>query len=227
MTTDEKLNLIDQMGEEYVPFVAFAGGEPLVARDLWRVLERCAQRDIHVTLATNGTLLTPEICQRLKAAKLKYVEVSVDSLHAEEHDAFRGMKGAWAKTVQGIRNSVAAGIRTGMACCFTRHTADSVDDMVKGRLWPKSGTIPFLRPSPTVKTAAITAGFVTTATIAEGVGLAPSLTLGICRLETRAVFTIITSGRNCPKRMAPWKVGLGKRPQQSTQRLRPINWFSW
>ena len=41
LTTDEKLNLIDQMGEEYVPFVAFAGGEPLVTRDLWKVLEHC------------------------------------------------------------------------------------------------------------------------------------------------------------------------------------------
>jgi radical SAM protein with 4Fe4S-binding SPASM domain len=131
LTTDEKLNLIDQMGEEYVPFVAFAGGEPLVTRDLWKVLERCGQRDLHVTLATNGTMLTPEMCARLKAAQVKYIEVSLDSLHAEEHDEFRGMKGAWKRSVQGIRNSVAAGIRTGMACCFTRQTADSVDDMIK------------------------------------------------------------------------------------------------
>jgi radical SAM protein with 4Fe4S-binding SPASM domain len=131
LTTDEKLNLIDQMGEEYVPFLALAGGEPLVTRDLWKVLERCTQRGIHVTLATNGILLTPEMCARLKAANVKYVEVSLDSLNPSEHDTFRGMKGAWARTVQGIRNSVAAGIRTGMACCLTRHTADSVDDLVK------------------------------------------------------------------------------------------------
>ena len=71
------------------------------------------------------------MCERLKAAKVKYVEVSLDSLDPAEHDEFRGMKGAWTRTVQGIRNSVAAGIRTGMACCFTRQTADSVDDMIK------------------------------------------------------------------------------------------------
>jgi len=131
LTTDEKLDLIDQMGEEYVPFVAFAGGEPLVARDLWKVLERCARRGIHVTLATNGTMLTPEVCQRLKAANVKYVEVSLDSIRPEEHDEFRGMHGAWARTIQGIRNSVAAGVRTGIACCFTRYTAHTVDDVVK------------------------------------------------------------------------------------------------
>src|ERR1019366_10370354 len=58
LTTEEKLNLIDQMGEEWVPFVAFAGGEPLVLPDLWKVLEQCRKRGIHVTLATNGTMLT-------------------------------------------------------------------------------------------------------------------------------------------------------------------------
>src|SRR5574337_153756 len=33
LTTEQKLNLVDQMAEEYVPFLAFAGGEPLVSKD--------------------------------------------------------------------------------------------------------------------------------------------------------------------------------------------------
>ena len=131
LTTDEKLGLIDQMGEEFVPFVAFAGGEPLVAPDLWKVLERCRQRGIHVTLATNGTLLTPEMCARLKAANVKYVEVSLDSIDPEVHNAFRGQPKSWERTVQGIRNCVASGIKTGMATCFTRHTAHKVDDTIQ------------------------------------------------------------------------------------------------
>ena len=131
LTTEERLGLIDQMGDEFVPFVAFAGGEPLVAPDIWRVLEHCEKRGLHVTLATNGTLLTPEICQRLKAAGVKYIEVSLDSLDPSEHDAFRGQEGSWKRTVQGIRNAVATGVRTGMAVCFTRQTAHTVDDVVR------------------------------------------------------------------------------------------------
>ena len=131
LTTVEKLHLIDQMGEEFVPFAAFAGGEPLVAPDLWKVLDRCRLRGIHVTLATNGTLLTPEMCARLKAANVKYVEVSLDSIDPEVHDAFRGQPKSWERTVQGIRNCVASGIKTGMATCFTRHTAHKVDETVQ------------------------------------------------------------------------------------------------
>jgi radical SAM protein with 4Fe4S-binding SPASM domain len=131
LTTEEKLNLLDQMADEFVPFLALAGGEPLVTPDLWAVLEHCRKRGIHVTLATNGTLLTREMCQRLRDANVKYIEVSVDSLDPAQHDAFRGQAGAWKRTIQGIRNSVEAGIRTGMACCFTRQNAHMVDEAVK------------------------------------------------------------------------------------------------
>jgi radical SAM protein with 4Fe4S-binding SPASM domain len=131
LTTAEKTDLIDQMSDEFVPFVAFAGGEPLIARDLWEVLAHCKKRGMHVTIATNGMLLTPEMCERLKDAGAKYIEVSIDSMIPEEHDEFRGLQGAWARSIQGIRNSVAAGLRTGMATCFTRETVHTVDDVVK------------------------------------------------------------------------------------------------
>jgi radical SAM protein with 4Fe4S-binding SPASM domain len=131
LTTDEKLDLLDQMADEWVPFVAFAGGEPLIARDLWQVLDKCKQRGTHVTIATNGMLLTPEMCARLKEAGVKYIEVSIDSIVPEEHDEFRGLQGAFARSIQGIKNSVAAGIRTGIATCFTRETVHTVDEVVK------------------------------------------------------------------------------------------------
>jgi radical SAM protein with 4Fe4S-binding SPASM domain len=131
LTTGEKLDVIDQLADEFVPFLAFAGGEPPVSRDFYRVLARCREHGIHVTVATNGMLLTPERCARLKAEGVKYVEVSVDSIDPRQHDRFRGLESAWARSVQGIKNSVAAGIRTGMAVCFTRETAHTLDDFIR------------------------------------------------------------------------------------------------
>ncbi len=71
------------------------------------------------------------MCARLKAANVKYVEVSLDSIDPEVHNAFRGQPKSWERTVQGIRNCVASGIRTGMATCFTRNTAHKVDDTIQ------------------------------------------------------------------------------------------------
>jgi len=130
LTLAEKLEAIDQMGAAGVPFLAIAGGEPLVSKDLWPVLERARERRIHVSLATNGTLLTRDNVARLIASGVKYVEVSVDSVVPEEHDKFRGQPGSWRRSVEGIRTSVAAGMRTGFATCFTRRSVETVDEAV-------------------------------------------------------------------------------------------------
>ncbi len=131
LTTDQKLGLVDQMAEEYVPFLAFAGGEPLVSKDLWTVLARCKQRGVHTTVATNGTLLSKETCQRLVESGVKYAEVSLDSILPEEHDGFRGLEGAWKRTVEGIRNVASTpGLRAGMAMCVTRQNYHHTESMI-------------------------------------------------------------------------------------------------
>jgi len=131
LSLEEKLRAVDEMAAAGVPFLALAGGEPLVSPDLWPVLEQARRRGLHVSLATNGTLLTPETVSRLIDGGVKYVEVSIDSLNPDEHDAFRGRRGAWRRSIEGIQNSVAAGMRTGLAACFTRHTVQTVDAMIE------------------------------------------------------------------------------------------------
>jgi GTP 3',8-cyclase len=63
------------------------GGEPLVRRNLERLIEMLAALDVELTLTTNGTLL-PQKAQALAAAGLSRVTVSLDSL---DDAAFRAM----------------------------------------------------------------------------------------------------------------------------------------
>jgi radical SAM protein with 4Fe4S-binding SPASM domain len=127
----EKLNVVDQLSENLVPLIALAGGEPLVDPDVWAVLERAQQKLLYATLATNGTLLTPRNCERLASLGVKYVEVSLDSVDPAIHDDFRQTKGAWTRTIEGIKNVSAAGMRCGIACCFTRDTVEHAQEMIE------------------------------------------------------------------------------------------------
>jgi radical SAM protein with 4Fe4S-binding SPASM domain len=126
----EKIAVIDQLSENLVPLVAIAGGEPLVDPDLWSVLGRAQKKQVYATLATNGTLLTSKNCERLASLGVKYVEVSLDSVDPSIHDDFRQMKGAWARSVEGIKNVKAAGMRSGIACCFTKDTVEHAQEML-------------------------------------------------------------------------------------------------
>ena len=131
LTRDEKLDLIDQMGRAYMPMVAFSGGEPTLSEDLIPCIERAAGHGMHVTIATNGTTLTPQRCRRLAAAGLRYVEISLDSVDPERHDAFRGVPGMWKRAVEGARNVVAAdGLRLGIAMCVHGDNVEEVPAMI-------------------------------------------------------------------------------------------------
>jgi radical SAM protein with 4Fe4S-binding SPASM domain len=132
LTLDEKLAIVDQLGENYMPMIAFAGGEPTISDDLVPVLARCRDYQIHTSLATNGALLTPKLADQLTEAGLRYVEVSLDSVNPEKHDRFRGIPGAWAKTVEGMKTVVAApGLRLGVAMCVHHDNSDEVRDMIE------------------------------------------------------------------------------------------------
>ena len=129
LSTEESLRLIDQMADAGVVAVAFSGGEPLMRRDLYEVAAHAHGKGMYVSLATNGTLITPEVARRLKEIGVDYVEMSIDGKDAASHDAFRGIPGAFDRTVQGIRNCVAEGLFTCIASTVTRDNLAEVPEI--------------------------------------------------------------------------------------------------
>jgi cyclic pyranopterin phosphate synthase len=85
------------------------GGEPLVRRNLDRLVAMLAELDAEVTLTTNGSLLAKQAAA-LKKAGLDRVTVSLDSL---DDATFRRMNDAdfpVAKVIDGIETAAAAGL---------------------------------------------------------------------------------------------------------------------
>ncbi|MBI3916471.1 MAG: radical SAM protein [Betaproteobacteria bacterium] len=82
--------------------VVLTGGEPLVRRDLEDIVSRGAGLGLAMVVGTNGTLLTGRRARSLQQAGVLGLGISVDSLDAACHDRFRGLPGAWDKTMAGI-----------------------------------------------------------------------------------------------------------------------------
>ncbi len=133
LTTAEAKTFIDDLADMKVPVLLFSGGEPLLRDDLYELGAYAAARGIRPVISTNGTLITPEAARRIKEAGFQYVGVSIDG-DEEVHDFFRGRKGCFAETLQGIRNSLAAGNKTGVrftANKLNRHTLPAILDLVE------------------------------------------------------------------------------------------------
>lgn len=132
LSLSRRLNVIDQLAAEDVFSIAFSGGEPLTDKDLWPVIEKAKKEDMYVSVATNGTLITPEVAKRLSNAGVDYVEISVDSVDSKKHDEFRGVPGAWERTIEGIKNVVAQdSINVGLAPTITKMNFDELEDLIK------------------------------------------------------------------------------------------------
>jgi len=89
--------------------IRLTGGEPLVRRNLDRLVAMLAELDAEVTLTTNGSLLAKQAAA-LKTAGLDRVTVSLDSL---DDATFRKMNDAdfpVAKVIEGIETAAAAGL---------------------------------------------------------------------------------------------------------------------
>jgi len=125
LTTEEARALIDDLAEMKAPVLLFSGGEPLARADVFELGAHAAAQGIHPVLSTNGTLITPDVAAQLRDAGFRYIGVSIDGAR-QTHDRFRCREGAFDAAWQGVRNSHAAGLRSGVR--FTA-TKDNVDDL--------------------------------------------------------------------------------------------------
>ena len=131
LSTSQAKNLIDQLSDAGVVAIAFSGGEPLMRQDFLEVAAYAHRRDLYVALASNGTLISPEVAGNLRNAGVDYVEISIDGMNAESHDRMRGMPGAFDRSIEGIRNCVREGIYSCIATTVTRENIDQIEEIHK------------------------------------------------------------------------------------------------
>ena len=89
--------------------IRLTGGEPLVRRDLERLIKMLAVLDVDLTLTTNGSLLAKK-ARALKDAGLKRITVSLDSLDDATFKAMNDADFPVAKVLEGIDAASAAGL---------------------------------------------------------------------------------------------------------------------
>jgi heme b synthase len=93
---------MDEIAEIAKPIIILTGGEPLLRPDVFDLAQYGNDLGFRMTLATNGTLLSPQIVQKLIASGIQRISVSLDGATAETHDAFRKVGGSFEGALRGI-----------------------------------------------------------------------------------------------------------------------------
>jgi MoaA/NifB/PqqE/SkfB family radical SAM enzyme len=101
-------------------WLGLTGGEPLLNRDIVRIVEGAAD-DCAVKLFTTGSTLTHGLAAALRDAGLFSVSVSLDHWRAGEHDRARGTAGAFRDALKAIETfKNAGGLHVGVSAVLSR-----------------------------------------------------------------------------------------------------------
>ena len=122
LTHAEGKALIDQIAAMHVPIFVFTGGDPLKRKDVFELIRYAASKGVQVAVTPSATpLLTREAIFKMKEAGLVRLGISLDG--------FRGLPGAWARTIQAIEWANEAGIPIQVHTTVSRHNVNDLDNL--------------------------------------------------------------------------------------------------
>jgi AdoMet-dependent heme synthase len=125
MTTAEIKDLLDQMAASGVFYLTISGGEILMRRDFFEILEHARARTFCISLKTNGVLIRKKEAARLRELGVERVQISIYSHRAEVHDAITKMPGSFRQSIAAVRFLRAQGLRVTMAnVLMTQNASD-------------------------------------------------------------------------------------------------------
>lgn len=111
LTTEEGFRVIQQTAEMGTSILVFSGGDPVNRPDLFELIRNGKEQALRTaTIPAATDRLDRSLVQGLKEAGLDQMALSLDFPRAELHDAFRGVPGAFAKTLDAVGWAHEAGL---------------------------------------------------------------------------------------------------------------------
>ena len=115
MTTAEIKDVLSQMSEAGVFLLTISGGEIMLRRDLFEILEFARGLLFNVKLKTNGVMIREHEAEKIRELGVEQIQISVYSHRAEVHDAITKLPGSFKRTIEAIRFLHAQGLKVTIA----------------------------------------------------------------------------------------------------------------
>ncbi len=127
LSTDQAKAVLDELRDLQVFYINIGGGEPMIRKDFFEILEHAETNNIGVKFSTNGTYITAENARRLAAMNYLDIQISLDGVDAITNDAVRG-KGSYATAIAAMNHLRDANFgQFKISVVVTRHNVDQLD----------------------------------------------------------------------------------------------------
>ncbi|MGC8833451.1 MAG: radical SAM protein, partial [Armatimonadota bacterium] len=137
LTTEEGFRLIEEIrrfspGQDASqgPLFVITGGDPMKRPDVFDLVRHARAVGLRVAMSPSGTpLVTKDAVFRLRRLGLARLAISIDGPSAAVHDAFRGVPGSFAWTMNVVRYCQEAELPLQVNTTVTQHNLSHLERM--------------------------------------------------------------------------------------------------
>lgn len=132
LTTREALETVEKIHAAGVHDLILSGGEPFLREDILDILKHMAKFGITARIASNGSLLVPEILKRLRDETLiKSFQISLDTVESNFYARFHNSPSDMFNTVlENLRNIQKFGFHTTVSVRVTPDTLPGIPQLI-------------------------------------------------------------------------------------------------
>lgn len=127
LSTEECLDIADQLSEMGCRRVSMIGGEVFMRKDWKQIVSRLTGHGINVNIITNGFIFGEELISDLKEVNIESVSVSIDG-PKEIHDKYR-QESSFDRVVSAVKVLCDAGIYVSVISTLNRENSDFLPDL--------------------------------------------------------------------------------------------------
>ena len=130
-STADKYKIVDNIIKNNVYWVNLGGGEPILEKDIYEIIKKMADKNIHVSLSTNGTYLNEERVKKLANSNLTRVSISLDNSNPTKHNANRGFDESYNDVMKGIDLCRKYDIQVMISTTITTQNYRDIENIIK------------------------------------------------------------------------------------------------
>jgi MoaA/NifB/PqqE/SkfB family radical SAM enzyme len=106
LSYEKIISLVDELSTLGCRCIKLSGGEITLLERLPEVIKHIKSKGIICSITSNGLIIDDKLAEAIVSAGLDKITISIDSSNPEIHNKIVGMKGAWERSTNAIKNLV-------------------------------------------------------------------------------------------------------------------------
>lgn len=131
LSTTEAFALVAEIAAAGARLLVLSGGDPLMRDDVYKIVERAQLLGLKVAVSPSATgRLTADALHRLYIAGAHSISLSLDAPDDTNHDAIRGVRGSFARTIRAAEVARSIGLAVQINTTLSRVNHEWIEEFV-------------------------------------------------------------------------------------------------